>query len=64
MSTMRTYLDHNATAPQRPEVREVMLDAMQAIGNPSSVHSEGRYARGLIDDAREKVAALAQVLLD
>ena len=58
MSAIRTYLDHNATSPMRPEVREVMIEAMSATGNPSSVHTEGRYARGLIDDAREKLARL------
>jgi len=64
MSANRTYLDHNATSPIRPEVRDVMIEAMDVMGNPSSVHSEGRVARGLIDDAREKVAALAGARAD
>ena len=41
----RVYLDWNATAPLRPEARAAMIDAMDAFGNPSSVHGEGRAAR-------------------
>jgi cysteine desulfurase len=40
----RTYLDHNATAPLRAEAKEAMIAAMDIVGNPSSVHSEGRAA--------------------
>jgi len=54
----RTYLDWNATAPLRPEAREAMLAALDVVGNPSSVHAEGRAARRLIDEARRRVAAL------
>ena len=57
--TTRSYLDYNATAPLRPEVREVIVAALDAYGNPSSVHAEGREARALIESARAKVAALA-----
>ncbi len=53
----RTYLDHNATAPLRPVARAAVLAAMDAGGNASSVHAEGRAARALIDDARAIVAA-------
>ncbi|MFY9241342.1 MAG: aminotransferase, partial [Roseovarius sp.] len=49
---MRVYLDHNATAPLRPEARAAMLEAMDICGNPSSVHGEGRAAKGLIERAR------------
>ena len=52
---MRTYLDHNATAPLRPEAREAMLAAMDLVGNPSSVHAEGRAARALVERSREAV---------
>lgn len=55
---VRTYLDWNATAPLRPEARAAMIAALGLVGNPSSVHAEGRAARSLIEDAREKVAAL------
>ena len=56
--TERTYLDWNATAPLRPEARAVMLAALDAVGNPSSVHAEGRAARRVMDEARRRVAAL------
>jgi cysteine desulfurase len=56
--TERIYADWNATAPLRPQARAAMLAALDAVGNPSSVHAEGRAARGLIEAAREQVAAL------
>ena len=54
----RTYLDHNATSPIRPEVAEAVARALVLPGNPSSVHAEGRAARAEIEAARDKVAAL------
>ncbi|HZB61780.1 MAG TPA: cysteine desulfurase family protein [Microvirga sp.] len=54
----RTYLDHNATSPMRPEVASVVAHALQLPGNASSVHAEGRAARALVETAREKVAGL------
>ena len=56
--TERTYLDWNATAPLRPEARAAAYAALDAFGNPSSVHAEGRAAHRLIEVAREQVAAL------
>ena len=56
--TDRIYLDWNATAPLRPQARAAALTALDSSGNPSSVHAEGRAARRLIEEAREKVAAL------
>ncbi|MDX2483281.1 MAG: aminotransferase class V-fold PLP-dependent enzyme [Pseudodonghicola sp.] len=53
----RVYLDHNATTPLRPEARAAMIAAMDAAGNPSSVHAEGRAAKALIERARAQVAA-------
>ncbi len=53
----RIYLDHNATAPLRPEARMAMIAAMDVVGNPSSVHAEGRAARALVERARAQVAA-------
>jgi cysteine desulfurase len=58
MKAARTYLDWNATAPLRPEARAAMVAALDLVGNPSSPHAEGRRARALIEDARERVAAL------
>jgi cysteine desulfurase len=54
----RSYLDYNATAPLRAEVREAMEAALSLHGNPSSVHAEGRAARAAVEEARVKVAAL------
>lgn len=54
---MRAYLDHNATTPLRPEARVAMLRAMDVVGNPSSVHAEGRAAKSLVEAARAQVAA-------
>lgn len=53
----RTYLDYNATAPLRPEARAAMGAAMDVVGNPSSVHGEGRAAKALVEKARGQVAA-------
>ncbi len=57
----RVYLDFNATAPLRAEAREAAITAMETIGNPSSVHAEGRAARRIVEDARSEVARLAGV---
>jgi cysteine desulfurase len=51
------YLDHNATTPLAPEVREAMLRWLgEGFGNASSAHSFGRRARAMIDQARQQVA--------
>lgn len=57
----RTYLDWNATAPLREEAKVAMISAMDVIGNPSSVHAEGRAARMLVEKAREQVANLVDI---
>jgi cysteine desulfurase len=54
----RVYLDWNATTPLRPEARAAMEAAFDCVGNPSSVHAEGRAARYLVEQAREQVANL------
>ena len=54
----RVYLDHNATAPLRPEARAAAGAAMDLACNPSSVHAEGRRARALVEEARSRVASL------
>jgi cysteine desulfurase len=56
----RSYLDYNATAPLRAEVREAVIEALSLYGNPSSVHAEGRAARAAIEAARVKVANLVR----
>ncbi len=55
------YLDHNATTPLKPAVRAAMVQAMDLVGNPSSVHAFGRSARRAVDEARAAVAALVGV---
>jgi cysteine desulfurase len=57
----RIYFDHNASSPLRPEARAAMLFALDAGGNPSSVHTEGRNARAVVESARETVARLMGV---
>lgn len=52
------YLDHAATTPVDPEVREAMLPFLEdCFGNPSSVHTVGQAARFALDAARDAVAA-------
>jgi cysteine desulfurase len=58
----RVYLDWNATTPLRAEARAAMLAAWELIGNPSSVHAEGREARRLVEDARATLAAAVGAL--
>ncbi|RUX24781.1 cysteine desulfurase [Mesorhizobium sp. M2A.F.Ca.ET.042.01.1.1] len=57
MAATRAYLDYNASAPLIAEARAAMVAALDAA-NPSSVHTEGRAARRLVDDARRDVARL------
>src|SRR5260221_14362327 len=52
----RVYLDWNATAPLRREAKEAMAEAWDILGNPSSVHAEGRKARKLVEDARASLS--------
>jgi len=54
----RIYFDWNATAPLNKQAQDAVLGALQLTGNPSSVHAEGRAVRGLVEEAREQVAAL------
>jgi cysteine desulfurase len=57
----RVYLDWNATAPLRPEARAAMAEAIERVGNPSSVHAEGRAARALVERSRERIAEALDV---
>lgn len=58
MVAPRSYLDHNATAPLLNEAREAMTAALNCVGNPSSVHNEGRAARRIVERARREIAEL------
>ncbi|ACU95922.1 cysteine desulfurase family protein [Saccharomonospora viridis] len=51
-----TYLDHAATTPMVPEALEAMTEALSTLGNASSLHSSGRRARRVVEEARESVA--------
>lgn len=55
----RIYLDYNATAPLVRAARDAMVSAMAVIGNPSSIHADGRAARDLVEKARDKIARFA-----
>lgn len=52
------YMDNAASSPLRPEVLEAMLPYMRSVGNPSSIHRDGRSARRGVEGARRHVAAL------
>jgi cysteine desulfurase len=56
--SVRTYLDWNATARLRRQARAAVIAALDELGNPSSIHREGRAARRLVEQAREQVARL------
>jgi cysteine desulfurase len=58
MTQPRIYMDWNATAPLLPEAREACINALDLVGNASSVHAEGRRMRTLIENARRSVASL------
>ncbi|MGA8942144.1 MAG: cysteine desulfurase family protein [Thermoactinomyces sp.] len=54
---MSIYLDHAATTPIHPKVKEAMLPFLDyAFGNPSSIHQYGRQVRSALDQARDRVA--------
>jgi cysteine desulfurase len=54
----RHYLDHASTSPARPAVVEAMLPWLSFAADPGRVHTDGRQARGAVEQAREQVAAL------
>lgn len=51
----RLYLDHAATTPVFPAALAAMNDAMARWANPSSPHADGRAARAVLENARERV---------
>jgi cysteine desulfurase len=55
--TTRSYLDHAANSPLRPQALVAMGTALETAGNPSSLHASGRGARRLLEEARESLAA-------
>lgn len=55
---MRHYLDHAATTPLRPEARDAWLRAVETVGNASSTHGAGQDARRMLEEGRERAAAV------
>ncbi|MCY4261367.1 MAG: aminotransferase class V-fold PLP-dependent enzyme [Rhodobacteraceae bacterium] len=56
MTPDRIYLDWNATAPLAAAARAAVHHALDTVGNPSSIHTEGRQARAIVDQARQDLA--------
>jgi cysteine desulfurase len=52
------YMDHAATSPLRPQAREAMLAAFELGANASSVHSLGRKAKMIVEEARTQILDL------
>ena len=50
------YLDHAATTPMRPEAIAAMASELAEVGNPSSLHAQGRRARRVVEESREQIA--------
>lgn len=50
------YLDANASEPLRPKAADALLKAAQWVGNPSSIHQQGRFVRAALEQARDKIA--------
>jgi cysteine desulfurase len=59
MDVRSIYLDHAAATPLRPEVADAIQEAARvAFANPSSQHAQGRIAKRLLEDARERILDL------
>jgi cysteine desulfurase len=58
MPDRRIYLDYNATTPLRDEVRVALIEDFTVFGNASSMHADGRKARGRVEAARKAVGDL------
>jgi cysteine desulfurase len=50
------YLDHAATTPMLPEAIAAMTEELAQLGNPSSLHNQGRRARRVVEESREQIA--------
>lgn len=53
---MSIYVDHAATTPMNPAAIAAMSNALAIIGNPSSLHADGRAVRKYVEDARDILA--------
>ncbi|MGN6210761.1 cysteine desulfurase family protein [Asticcacaulis sp.] len=56
------YLDHAATSPLRPEARDAFLRASEQGGNASSVHSLGRKAKMILEEARNDLLSAVNAI--
>jgi len=52
------YLDHAATTPMLAAALDAYVAAAREVGNPSSLHAAGRHARRLVEESRERIAAV------
>src|SRR5689334_17535238 len=52
------YLDHAATTPMLAEALDAYVAAAREVGNPSSLHAAGRWARRQVEESRERIAAV------
>ncbi|HIC97026.1 MAG TPA: aminotransferase class V-fold PLP-dependent enzyme, partial [Aquificaceae bacterium] len=55
------YLDNAATTPLLPQVKEVLKEALEVFGNPSSIHEVGVEASERLKRAREEIASVLGV---
>lgn len=53
----RIYFDHAATTAISPSVLDRVAEQMAVLGNPSSLHFDGRHVRESVEGAREEIAA-------
>ncbi|MDG2497658.1 MAG: cysteine desulfurase family protein [Aquiluna sp.] len=53
---MSVFLDHASTTALRPSAKKALTEALDLLGNPSSVHSQGRSTRELLEASRDTVA--------
>lgn len=57
MFNMKVYADYAATTHVSPTVAQVIYEGLtEKFGNASSIHTVGREARKLLDDARRNIA--------
>jgi cysteine desulfurase len=55
---MGVYLDYQATSPMPESIREVYLEALAGVGNPSSIHQAGQRQRAALEGAKERIAGI------
>lgn len=56
MSTKSIYLDHNASCPLHPRVKDAMIDSLRLYGNSNAVHKSGNRAQKAIEESRLSIA--------